>query len=96
MLDPDAWMWPLFHSGEPLSNWDNAEYNQVVEAARREMDTAKRAELYGKAQQILKEEAPMIFLYQLKDLYGASSRVDWNPRPDESIRFYEVKWTTGK
>ena len=95
MLDPDAWMWPLFHSGEPLSNWDNAEFNQVVEAARKEMDPAKRAELYGKAQKILKEEAPMIFLYQLKDLYGASSRIDWNPRPDESIRFYEVKWAAG-
>lgn len=95
MLDPDAWMWPLFHSGDPLANWGNAEFDRVIEAARIEMDPAKRAELYSTAQKILKEEAPMIFLYQLKDLYGVSKRIDWNPRPDEFIRFNEVKWATG-
>lgn len=92
MLDPDAWMWPLFHTDDPLANWSNKEYDATIEAARKEMDVEKRKALYSKAQNILKEEAPAVFLYQLKDLYGVNKRVNWEPRPDESIRFYEMKW----
>lgn len=92
MLDPDAWMWTLLHTDEPLANWSNKEYDAIIEKARVEMNEEKRKDLYRQGQEILKEEAPMIFLYQLKDLYGVSKNVNWEPRPDESIRFYEMKW----
>ena len=90
-MDPDSWLYPLLHTGESLANWGNPEYDAIVEAARREMDTNKRAALYSQAQTMLKDEAPMLFLFQLIDLYGISDRVSWTPRADESLRFSEMK-----
>ncbi len=34
---------------------------------------------------MLKDDCPYIFLYALKDIYGVSNRVEWEPRSDEFV-----------
>ena len=56
--DPDN-----FLRGSPypsLTGWQNEDYNQLVERARRVMDQAERMRLYGQANKILVEEAPIL------------------------------------
>ncbi len=59
----------------------NEEYDALVKQAIPEEDPAKREELSFKAQQILWDDAPWIFLFRLPQFNGISSRVTWEPHP---------------
>jgi peptide/nickel transport system substrate-binding protein len=64
--DPDLSMYPLFFSkNQPLpnrSNYNNPEVDQLLVQARQLTDRAKRAELYRKAQRLIVEDAPWLFV----------------------------------
>lgn len=65
--DPDPY--PFWHSsqvdypGLNLALYSNRTADQILEDARSTVEDVKRAELYGKFQNILTEEIPAIFLY---------------------------------
>ena len=64
--DPDLSLYPLFFSkNTPLpnrSNYVNADVDQLLVQARQLADRGKRAELYRRAQQIIVDDAPWIFV----------------------------------
>jgi peptide/nickel transport system substrate-binding protein len=64
--DPDLSMYPLFFSkNQPLpnrSNYSNPEVDQLLVQARQLTDRSRRAELYKKAQRLIVEDAPWIFV----------------------------------
>ena len=64
--DPDLSMYPLFSSkNSPLpnrSNYNNPEVDQLLVQARQVGDRARRAELYRRAQRLIVEDAPWIFV----------------------------------
>jgi peptide/nickel transport system substrate-binding protein len=64
--DPDLSMYPLFYSkNSPLpnrSNYNNPEVDQLLVQARQVSDRAKRAELYRRAQRMIVDDAPWIFV----------------------------------
>src|SRR5215813_5420808 len=64
--DPDLSMYPLFFSkNQPLpnrSNYNNPEVDQLLVQARQVADRGKRAELYRKAQRLIVEDAPWLFV----------------------------------
>lgn len=79
--DADYGMYPLFHSsnvGMPgnRSFIRNDELDKILEDARREGDPDKRVELYKQAQEILVDEAPMIYIHHKQDLAGVSDKVE--------------------
>ncbi len=43
-----------------LGGWQNTDYNQLVEGARRVLDQAERMEMYKQADRILVEEVPVL------------------------------------
>jgi len=38
------------------------------------------------------DEAPALFMYNLTDIYGVDNWVKWEPRFDEMVWAYEMKW----
>src|SRR5881628_261664 len=64
--DPDLSMYPLFFSkNQPLpnrANYNNPEVDQLLVQARQVADRGKRAELYKKAQRLIVEDAPWVFV----------------------------------
>jgi peptide/nickel transport system substrate-binding protein len=64
--DPDLSMYPLlFSKNTPLPNatyYANPEVDQLLLQARQVADRGKRAELYRKAQKVVVEDAPWIFV----------------------------------
>jgi ABC-type transport system substrate-binding protein len=71
--DAENFLYPLLHSsnkgvGGNVSYYSNAQYDSLVSTARRELDEAKRVELYRQADDLQFREAPMIYLYFYSEL----------------------------
>ena len=73
------------------ASYENAELDKLLLEARSILDDAKRKELYAKAQQIVRNEAPMIFGWGWHQLWGVSTAVKWSPDADEIDKFYTAK-----
>lgn len=78
--DADYGMYALFHSsqkGNPgnRSFYENPEVDELLDAGRREADPEKRFEIYNKVQEILVEDAPMVFIHHQEYLTGISNDI---------------------
>lgn len=89
----------FFHTkaqGASGLNWmyySNQEYDSVVDEALNEPDSAKRDELYARAQQILAEDSPALFIYHQN--YNLPLRDDvkgysYNPMYILTLPFYTM------
>lgn len=87
---PDSPLSGTLQTGGISSYYSNSELDELIDAARQEMDPDVRADLYGQVQELLIEEAPFIFLYQNPDVYGVSDRVNFSPRLDQYVIGHEL------
>ena len=77
--DPDSFTYVLFHSGagDVLGlSFSNPELDSLTERARRCLDIDERVELYRKVEDLLVEEAPVIFLYHDRGVVPHSRKVE--------------------
>lgn len=75
-----------FSTGERYSTYSNPDFDALRLKAAAIVDKNEAAELLSQLQQMAKDEAPAIFLYQQYGLYGYNKRViNWTPRVDEMI-----------
>jgi peptide/nickel transport system substrate-binding protein len=89
-MDAEAIYVPLFKSPGIFVNWNNDDFNGMVEQAQTQMDEKKRYAEYRRINKLWIEEVPAIPLYQQIDLYGANKRLVWKARSDELIRAYDM------
>ena len=94
--DAENFLYPLLHSankgvGGNVSFYQNAQYDSIVTAARREQDEAKRIALYKEADQIAFRDAPMIFLWFYSELYAVQP---WIRGFQPPVIFNGQPWTT--
>jgi peptide/nickel transport system substrate-binding protein len=77
--DPDPYaQWhssQIEGNGQNYAGWQNAEADQLMEAARQITDEAERKALYAQFQTIFAEELPSLPLFHPLYTYGASTRV---------------------
>jgi peptide/nickel transport system substrate-binding protein len=102
MFDADNSIRPLFGSeardtinggkGQSGRPYGDPALDKLMDEARYELDTAKRADLYEQAGKFMFDNAVALFMYTLSDIYGVSNMVDWEPRRDEMVWAYEMKW----
>jgi peptide/nickel transport system substrate-binding protein/oligopeptide transport system substrate-binding protein len=93
--DAENFLGPLLQSsskglGGNVSFYANPGYDRLVDAARRELDDAKRAELYKQADAIAERDAPMLFLYFYNDLYAVQPWIKGFVPP---VIFNGQRWT---
>jgi len=98
-FDADNSFVPLFgcEQAAAFGDWRrpygcNQEFEDVIQAARIELDVEVRKDLYAQAQQILYEDAGALFMYQLVDMFGVDNWVRWEPRHDEMMWAHEMEW----
>lgn len=84
-FDPDSILSPLLTPGNTYDRFDDEELQALIERARSTVDADDRTQVYSDVQNRMMEVAPMVFLYQLNELYAVSNRLDWEPRADERI-----------
>jgi peptide/nickel transport system substrate-binding protein len=94
-FDADAILHPFYHT-EP-GGWVGKWYTRVpglddlIDEGRSSVDKSKRLATYAKVQQLLKDEAPSIFLWHQYDMLGISKRIAYEARSDEWVWVYDAK-----
>jgi peptide/nickel transport system substrate-binding protein len=98
-FDADNTLVPLFGCEQAAAFGDyrrpygcNQELEDVLQAARVELDVEARKELYAQAQQIMYDDGAALFMYQLVDMFGVDNWVKWEPRHDEMMWAHEMEW----
>jgi peptide/nickel transport system substrate-binding protein len=81
---------PDFQLAQYRSSWRyayirNAELDGLIDAGAREIDVAKRREIYQKAGRLMHDLAPVAFLFGGFDFYGVNRKLEgFVPRGDQS------------
>ena len=73
--DAENFLYPLLHTtnrgvGGNVSFYSNPEFDRLVDQSRIELDSARRVELYRRADSIAFADAPMAFLFFYNELYA--------------------------
>jgi peptide/nickel transport system substrate-binding protein len=99
IFDADNTLVPLFGCESAAQFGDyrrpygcNQELEDVLQAARVELDVEARKELYAQAQRIMYDDGAALFMYQLVDMFGVDNWVKWEPRHDEMMWAHEMEW----
>jgi peptide/nickel transport system substrate-binding protein len=71
--------------------WCNETFDRAVLDAETTLDEEARTELLSQAYRLVAEERPMIFLFQLENLAGVSTAIEWSPRPDEMLWMFDAQ-----
>ncbi len=79
--DADYFLSQLFHSENKgvsgnRSFYNNPDVDQLIEDARKENEETKRLNLYKEVQEILIEEAPMVYVHHQAYLTGVSNQIE--------------------
>lgn len=91
LFDMDRFYQAIIKTGGPQSAYSNPEIDKKIDAARSEMDTEKRLAMYKELAQAVYEDPFGLPLMNLKDIYGMSTELEWEPRQDSRITVFEMK-----
>jgi peptide/nickel transport system substrate-binding protein len=83
----------LFVTNQPWGvgpYWSRPAIDRAVETARTKIDPAVRQQALWQASAMLREEAPVLFLHHLVEIYAVREGVDFVPRPDELIDLFSA------
>ncbi|WP_438348143.1 ABC transporter substrate-binding protein [Paenibacillus sp. FA6] len=75
----------LFEEAKGETDYNNPEVEKLLQQALINMDPASRELEYQQVQQILANERPAVYLFQMEGIYGTDSRVNFQPRSDEML-----------
>ncbi|MDH6232691.1 peptide/nickel transport system substrate-binding protein [Mesorhizobium soli] len=75
-------------------NYQNADFNKVIDELNLTSDEAKRKELYGEAQKILAKDVPVGFLFELPKIGVWDAKLEglWDNAPILANDLTKVKW----
>src|SRR5581483_5417620 len=91
LFDPGPELDTLVRSGSTALSWyANATMDSLLTAANRTVVSKVRNKILARIQNLMHDEATHLFLYNLKNIYGVSKRLNWNPRRDELIYMYDA------
>ena len=92
VYDADGVVYLLFHTDEPWGvHYSNPRVDELVEEARSTLDQEQRLELYREALEIIREDAPVLFMHQQTLLSGVKTGTPVLTMPDETFIVYP-KW----
>lgn len=91
--DADGILYSMLHSGSIWSNIKNQELDEALESARSTLDENERMVYYKKAHKIIEDQVPVLPLYQVGIIYGASKKLSWSPTANESLFIMDMSWT---
>lgn len=66
-------------SDRRLSRWHNARADELVTIEETSLDDDRREQAFAELQELMKEEAPFVYLYQVENLYAMRTEVSYTP-----------------
>ena len=86
VFDPQSLFNLMFTTGGFLSLFSDTDMDAMIAAAGTDNDPESRAERFREIGQVMHDNPPAIFLWNVTALYGVSTGLTgWQPRPDEYI-----------
>jgi peptide/nickel transport system substrate-binding protein len=65
--------------------YSNPRMDELILKGRKTMNAEERLKIYSEAQKLIKEDCPILPLYQQPNIYGISKRIEWTPVATEVI-----------
>jgi ABC-type transport system substrate-binding protein len=96
--DPENFADVLFHSGSPQNNghYSNPELDRLLEQARTERDVNKRIAMYQQAEQMIVDDAPVLFTVHWIDYVLVKPYVKGYVLTPIDISLERYLWLDGK
>jgi ABC-type transport system substrate-binding protein len=92
VYDADGVLRLLYATNEPWGvHYSNQKVDDLLSEAALTLNPQRRLRLYEQAGETIREDAPVIFLHQLVDLYAKRSGAPLLAMPDETI-IAHPKW----
>ena len=92
-VDPDGNLYSFAHTSGALndSKYSNAKVDALLDQARTVQDVAGRRALYGQVLALTRQDLPILYMWNPKNIVGMSARVTgFRPVPDGMIRLQGV------
>lgn len=77
-------------SRDPSAMWDDPRAIELMDAAYREGDPAKRQAIFDEFHELMLEEVPGIFLYDMVDVWATTNKLEGMPVWQSNPRLWEV------
>lgn len=89
--DADFILRRLYHSSAKRTGYVNSELDRLLEDGQTNVDQNARAQAYARAQKLLWDDGPAVWLFEYVATYAADTKVrGFRPRPDDMVNFYKV------
>jgi peptide/nickel transport system substrate-binding protein len=72
--------------------YSTPESDEMIRAARRDLDEESRLARYYELMAHLHDDAPWIFMYNQEDIYGVNRSLAWTPKSDERLWVPQMEW----
>ena len=93
LLDADFCTGLHFDSQRRGLYYNSPETDELIVQGAAAPDREERKDIYHELAAKLHEEASVVFLWELNDVYGINKSVQWQPRSDERIWLYDASIT---
>ncbi|KAB2336692.1 ABC transporter substrate-binding protein [Cytobacillus depressus] len=74
-----------------INGYSNETVDQLLKEAKVSLDENERTQKYQEVQKIASQELPIIPLFQIDQFFGASKKIEYQPRLDELIYVPDIK-----
>jgi len=90
--DADTFYDQYFHTGvTKRTGYSNPELDKLIEEEQRTPDPRKRVALLQQAGRIIMDDAPIVPLYTLAEIYGVARNIVWKGNPNNEIIVADMK-----
>jgi peptide/nickel transport system substrate-binding protein len=90
--DADTFYDQYFHTGvTKRTGYSNPEFDKLIEEEQRTGDHKKRVAVLQQAGRFIMEDAPVVPLYTLAEIYGVARNIIWKGNPNNEIIVADMK-----
>jgi peptide/nickel transport system substrate-binding protein len=83
--DPDFTLRRLYHTRSKRTGWSNQEFDKLVDDAAASVNLQQRCAMYKRAQEIIWDQGPAVFLFDPLESYAYRTRVQGFTAPPSEI-----------
>jgi len=82
----------LYSKGAWPFSWTDPQMDTLIEKARSTLDQSTRVAAFHQLEQFIHDNAPFLFTWEQKDLYGINKSLKWEPSSNEFMHFWDASF----
>ncbi|MGH3375457.1 MAG: ABC transporter substrate-binding protein [Actinoallomurus sp.] len=90
-LDAESNLQSFIRHDRRQSRWNDPAADKLVDTEEGSVKPAERETAFAKLQQLMVDEAPFLYLYQISNLFAVNDRVQWKSNSNGTLAFASAK-----